>query len=155
MASARVLKKYELALNMAKNGASRATIQSQLGVCLKYLARRGFRISTAPQRLGHISDTPEGIRSKTRQVESGCWLWMGSRNPVTGYGHVVRSGKLKYAHRLSFEIFKGPIPAGKHICHTCGTPICVNPDHLYAGTPKDNAMDRERMGRGRGRRPRP
>lgn len=76
--------------------------------------------------------------------ESGCWIWIGNYIG-NGYGSVPgeRRGVKILAHRLSYEIHKGPIPQGLLICHKCDTRLCVNPDHLYAGTDKDNARDRQ------------
>ena len=53
-----------------------------------------------------------------------------------------------FAHRLSWTMARGPIPAGKWVLHRCDNPPCVNPDHLYIGTAADNAHDRESHGRG-------
>lgn len=82
--------------------------------------------------------------------ETGCWLWLGAWD-VDGYGKMGGYGSIS-GHRISYEMFNGPIPEGFMVCHTCDTPPCVNPQHLFAGTATDNARDRERKGRSRWRK---
>jgi len=77
---------------------------------------------------------------------NGCWYWTGSQDGV-GYGHVGLTGKMVGAHRLSFELFVGPIPDGICICHKCDTRKCINPDHLFKGTKKENSYDMCQKGR--------
>lgn len=79
--------------------------------------------------------------------EVGCWLWLYAIGP-TGYGHcgTDREGTRK-AHRVSYEVFKGPIPAGKLVQHSCDNPWCVNPDHLSVGTHATNNWDKQAKGR--------
>lgn len=77
---------------------------------------------------------------------SGCWLWTGSTMP-NGYGGVFLDGKNIGAHRASFIHFKGPIPDGLIVCHSCDVRGCVNPSHLWLGTHKQNAEDRDQKGR--------
>lgn len=78
--------------------------------------------------------------------KTGCWLWQGGKQ--RGYGKfTVRSKSIK-AHRFSYQYYRGDIPPGMFVCHTCDTPACVNPDHLFIGTAKDNARDKEKKGRG-------
>lgn len=83
---------------------------------------------------------------KIRKHKNGCWIWLKSRDPG-GYGHLVINGKLKQAHRISYESHKGPIPDGLVVCHTCDVRRCINPDHLFLGTKKDNAQDCLKKGR--------
>lgn len=98
----------------------------------------------APPRLNLL----ERIAENSKQSESGCILWTGS---VTsdGYGVMgIRRNKQYRAHRITWEIANGrEIPDGIFICHTCDTPLCVNADHLFLGTPRDNMLDMVTKGR--------
>lgn len=76
----------------------------------------------------------------------GCWIWTGARN-TRGYGGIW-VGKSNYrAHRVSYELFVGKIPAGLCVMHTCDTPSCVRPSHLRTGTDTDNVRDMDAKGR--------
>jgi len=80
------------------------------------------------------------------QKTDTCWLWIGSTNQ-DGYGRFNIGGKLGGAHRYSFELHTGEIPEGMHVLHTCDTPACVRPDHLFLGTHSDNMQDMYRKRR--------
>lgn len=78
-------------------------------------------------------------------VTPGCWLWLrGKRN---GYGQFDLKGKTVSAHRASYEFYVGKIPDGLRVLHKCDNPPCINPDHLFLGTDRDNVADCVKKGR--------
>lgn len=92
------------------------------------------------------------IRSFWRRVDKqdsadSCWLWRGARSNA-GYGVMQLFEKRRgLAHRFSYEIAYGSIPAGLSICHKCDNPLCVRPDHLFAASQRVNIQDAKAKGR--------
>jgi HNH endonuclease len=75
-----------------------------------------------------------------------CWIWIKGTDSK-GYGRFYIGRKSLGAHRVSYMIFKGNIDDGLCACHTCDTPECVNPDHLWLGTMQENTQDMIKKGR--------
>ena len=96
----------------------------------------------------------EYLPTRVKIDDNGCWIWQHTVNEK-GYGlmWIYKPGKHKgvktRAHRVSYETFKGPIPEGKYICHSCDVPSCINPNHLWIGTALQNSHDMIAKGRSR------
>lgn len=111
--------------------------------------RRGFACESG-KLASFSSEDVARFWGKVRKSH-GCWEWTASRFGSGRYGqftYTTRTGQVHaYAHRFAWEIANGPIPAKHYICHTCDNPLCVRPDHLFAGTQFDNMRDASRKGR--------
>lgn len=77
----------------------------------------------------------------------GCWIWLaGCGSGGYGKAHIRGVGGVP-AHRASWMITNGPIPAGMFVCHHCDVRNCVNPAQLFLGTQRDNIRDASEKGR--------
>lgn len=88
----------------------------------------------------------ERFEEKFVVLPSGCWQWTACFQG-TGYGYFSLNSKLVTAQRAALELYKGIIAGDKYACHTCDNRWCVNPDHIFLGTAKDNLDDCRQKGR--------
>ncbi len=102
--------------------------------------RKSFRSASLADKFFHYVG---------QKQPNGCIHWKGKTDRC-GYGFLAKTKKTKYftAHRLSYELLRGPIPEGMKVCHSCDNPACVNPSHLFLGSQRDNMIDMRRKGRG-------
>lgn len=89
------------------------------------------------------------LLTKCRCDENGCWIWTGTVNGA-GYGTIGLGGAelgKGFSHRVSYMVHHGDIPDGMLVCHRCDVKLCINPDHLFLGTYRDNVQDMIAKGR--------
>lgn len=102
---------------------------------------------TDPIRLGPV----DRFWSQVTRTD-GCWIWTGTGIEANGYARIKVNGERILVHRMSWVMAFGSVPSGLVVCHRCDVPLCVNPDHLFVGTQKDNIADMMAKGRWRGGR---
>jgi len=108
------------------------------------IVQQAYRLGVNCRRMGPL--TLEVLFSKARRNDvTGCleWKWATSN----GYGVLRVSGKNVLAHRLSFSLANPNVKIESYVNHKCDNPLCINPGHLYAGTPGDNVADMMNRGR--------
>jgi hypothetical protein len=86
------------------------------------------------------TDLVDRLKARIALQENGCWLWTGSMDSCGRYGRLSFGHKYRAAHRLSYELFKGQIPANAVLDHLCRVTRCVNPDHLEPVSQRENIL---------------
>lgn len=100
-------------------------------------------------RDGEFMSVSDRIEAKIERItESGCWVWVGALAGSSASYPVAKTDGERYVHRYMYEKHTGKkIPKGIDVCHRCDVPSCVNPNHLFVGTRKDNMADMKQKGR--------
>ena len=93
---------------------------------------------------------PKTFLSKVAS-QGGCMVWTAYKDK-DGYGLATVNNKRVRAHRVSYEMNYGPIPDGYYVLHKCDNPSCIDPEHLFTGTQKDNILDWKSKGSKRKRK---
>ncbi len=110
-------------------------------------AARKPRPPPKPKRVPRPSVEQRLLANSIPEPNSGCRLWLGKVHKTSGYAQIWHQGRHRNASRVAHEVWIGPIPEGKMVCHHCDMPACIEPTHIYAGTALDNHNDMVRRGR--------
>ena len=99
--------------------------------------------------LSFISEEKKSLKARfmsgVKKQSNGCWSWT-KHSGTDRVGQIFNDGQARPAHRIAYQVFKGAIPAGKLLRHTCANSRCVNPAHLKVGTKAENNRDTVRDG---------
>lgn len=132
---------YQLGYNYSQIAThlnkDRSTVRKQLKKHYAGFKQSGRTLS--PVERFHNNVYPE--------PNTGCWLWGGTPGKYSRYGSISVKGRDIPAHIFSYLLYKGEIPKGLCVCHTCDVGFCVNPDHLWIGTHQENMTDKIVKGR--------
>lgn len=92
-----------------------------------------------------VHQTIQDLLARSKPVD-GCLEWQGARHKL-GYGRIMSCRRVLLVHRVMYVLQNGPIPHRLCVCHTCDNPPCINIEHLFLGTHKDNSIDASRKKR--------
>jgi len=118
------------------------------GYCNKHYLRIKYHGDINHERSGLYKTPEEAWENQViKNNDNECWGWNGALTDGYGQLRFKLNGRMLRAHRVSYEIHFGKIPAGMFVCHKCDNPICSNPTHLFLGTNLDNLNDCIKKGR--------
>lgn len=103
--------------------------------CGRDCAAKEFKKRNPP----FLESVKKRLLDRMEKQDNGCILYTGQNNGT--YGQIEYARKTYLAHRASYTVFKGEIPNGMCVCHSCDVPLCINPDHLWLGTYSQNVQD--------------
>jgi len=126
--------------------------------CGKHFTTQGYKVTSghtkscgcvnSVNRPGYAEEIRQKILDNVEIDANECWNWTKSLKS-TGYAQIVAYGKGGHGHRVSYKVFRGDFDETLFVCHKCDNRRCMNPDHLFLGTAKDNHLDMMTKGRNR------